>query len=1140
MSSSRLSAVTPHSTFSDAISGTTTHGSRIVYAPARDPDASLLERHFRRSMKGVVGKFNENGDVGELKCRLYNSVLLCQIAWGNIDWLDLKVGFIDLVCRVYDVDMRQIEDFDERISYAFYIISTGLDRHGAAQRTKFMAWSKKAFLRLRRLGLYGEQMNESGFKALSSGAYRESQNFGRDMRVALRSPPAQAGAESPSYDPPRMPVSQPAPHDPPAPASHEPAASTSSAPATTTRTDRGRAASSHIVAAPPRPSSVSGAVAARQINAQAGQASGSRLGPAPIVRSAPSFQEHFPLPATTAQIEIQNVQKKSLRDEEKRARIAAAHAEEMAEAQRLSALDPDCALHHELETAKQISAGAAASQEINKQTLQWIQNSARESSSAGNTARPAAQSAVMQAVPNDDDSRLRAGTRASLQDPECRSDVRFVADMEASQRVSAHEQAWKEVPTVSKTKLSADELAALRDRVVRACQDGWLAIPEELSPLFFTWRQSEMPEGYSCVARRFRNYPGCLSQPYEIVLLDADTSKIDHVPHFVVWKDDPSIPVVVAGAALRSDAMLADRAANEDCRPSHPDAPAVLLTRSGRIQIQAPHPVQSARFASRRSRRREQALKSEEDARVLQEVASTRVDSTLPAVDGAPELSQVARPAAGGGFPGGDSDPGDSEGDGPRGNDNDDRGFRRDSRLPRRRPPGGDPGDPADPDDHGSDSHTDLSASSDGNDPPALVRRRKANQDRRTEALRLVQLTSQRENRRYHGAHPEFSSVSRSKQLDFLELCDILLDLRDSHRIKDRWLLRWYGFFLAGPAASFTKVIRARIVKRLGNRFEDYFTVDHLIQELRRHFYPPGTHDSFLDYYSTLALPQPLLSKDLPTVFARYIKLARNLRFILDGDASGFRACLRRLIGSIVNFEQTFDSYWHKYDEEELVPQLQSLVRQYADRRQHKPMEQVEFFTKASPHAEANLPGVFAAGAATQPSSYQYQRHKSGQRKPRKCFGCDSEHHLYASCTHPQKEAIRDEKLGLLQRRINRERKSYGGQLQPKTKERFADAVHQLGLGIVANVSSVHAVSADSATRADPPPTPVPEHQDLSSDSDEEIPSDVQFLDSECNFADHADDLMLAQSLHEFAGSVDGSPDDDPVFGLRPWRQQPF
>lgn len=78
-----------------------------------------------------------------------------------------------------------------------------------------------------------------------------------------------------------------------------------------------------------------------------------------------------------------------------------------------------------------------------------------------------------------------------------------------------------------------------------------------------------------------------------------------------------------------------------------------------------------------------------------------------------------------------------------------------------------------------------------------------------------------------------YSSESYDKQLDFLKLCDILLDLRDFHRVRDHWILRWYNLFLTGPASTLTKVIRARLIKRLGKSFARHFALKHLFDELR-------------------------------------------------------------------------------------------------------------------------------------------------------------------------------------------------------------------------------------------------------------------------------------------------------------------
>lgn len=50
------------------------------------------------------------------------------------------------------------------------------------------------------------------------------------------------------------------------------------------------------------------------------------------------------------------------------------------------------------------------------------------------------------------------------------------------------------------------------------------------------------------------------------------------------------------------------------------------------------------------------------------------------------------------------------------------------------------------------------------------------------------------------------------------------------------------------------------------------------------------------------------------------------------------------MIGCIVTFEQIFKAYSMKISEEELVAHLQSLLRQYAAKRQYKPLEQVDFF----------------------------------------------------------------------------------------------------------------------------------------------------------------------------------------------------
>lgn len=247
--------------------------------------------------------------------------------------------------------------------------------------------------------------------------------------------------------------------------------------------------------------------------------------------------------------------------------------------------------------------------------------------------------------------------------------------------------------------------------------------------------------------------------------------------------------------------------------------------------------------------------------------------------------------------------------------------------------------------------------------------------------------------RRYHGPQAVFSSDCTKKHPDFLEFCDILLDLREYHSMKDRWLLRWYGFFMDRSALTFKRVKKARLVKRLGTtRYRSHCTIKHLIEALLSQFYPHGTHDNVLDYYSSLTLPRPLLSKELPVVFDRQIKVARNLRFILNGDTSGFRACLRRMIGSIVTFDPSFDAYSFKYSEENLVTHLPSLVRQYVENRQYKPLEQVEFFPRQSVGVDLPSAGVLAADGRSQPGAYQYERHfrhgsnqKSGTKEPRRC-----------------------------------------------------------------------------------------------------------------------------------------------------------
>lgn len=96
--------------------------------------------------------------------------------------------------------------------------------------------------------------------------------------------------------------------------------------------------------------------------------------------------------------------------------------------------------------------------------------------------------------------------------------------------------------------------------------------------------------------------------------------------------------------------------------------------------------------------------------------------------------------------------------------------------------------------------------------------------------------------------------------------------------------------------------------------------------------------------------------------------------------------------------------------------------------------------------------------------------------------------------------------------------------------------MHYLGIEIVASISTSFDAAPDTSA---PSPTPLsPDQDDESSASDEDILPDVQFLTSECNFADHADDLMLALSLHEFACSVDSNPDSEEVYRLHPSREQ--
>lgn len=78
-----------------------------------------------------------------MKIRLFNSVLIHQGAWSEVVWLDLKVFFVTLICRIYGKEMCDIEEFDESLSYAVNLIIPDIGGDGHTQRVKIGTGARK-------------------------------------------------------------------------------------------------------------------------------------------------------------------------------------------------------------------------------------------------------------------------------------------------------------------------------------------------------------------------------------------------------------------------------------------------------------------------------------------------------------------------------------------------------------------------------------------------------------------------------------------------------------------------------------------------------------------------------------------------------------------------------------------------------------------------------------------------------------------------------------------------------------------------------------------------------------------------------------------------------------------------------------
>lgn len=123
--------------------------------------------------------------------------------------------------------------------------------------------------------------------------------------------------------------------------------------------------------------------------------------------------------------------------------------------------------------------------------------------------------------------------------------------------------------------------------------------------------------------------------------------------------------------------------------------------------------------------------------------------------------------------------------------------------------------------------------------------------------------------------------------MTFLELSYSLQGIIDVHYIPDKWIFRWRFMFLAGPALNQCREVCGLLLSKYANieEFQQDATLDRLLETMRMHFYPGDVGDKMHVLYSRVSLPRPLLRFDLPREFAKFVKQATNLRFILSlGD----------------------------------------------------------------------------------------------------------------------------------------------------------------------------------------------------------------------------------------------------------------